>query len=262
LLGAVSRLREHNAQLEADIEYVRSQRNDALRGLPILERESMGAPSAGYPSRTDETDARIAARALQRANELESELVASRAALQEATERAVTLRSALENWGRHFEWCASRTSTAAEAVSCDCGLARELADRPFSFMTKEWCIAAAIREGDSEVSAGAPGAVSPAAPDALAVDCPICIADAGEGCVRLDDARPIPYPHPARLAAVVAPTAPADDRCPICNVGMVVPNADPSTGYHCTKCLSSVCYVSCEDADCCAPAAPDESANG
>ena len=37
--------------------------------------------------------------------------------------RAVT---ALENWGRHFDWCESRTTS--EPFPCNCGLARELED--------------------------------------------------------------------------------------------------------------------------------------
>ena len=36
--------------------------------------------------------------------------------------RVTTLRSALENWGRHFAWCDSRDSTKP----CNCGLADAL----------------------------------------------------------------------------------------------------------------------------------------
>jgi len=65
------------------------------------------------------------------------------------------LRSALENYGRHHPWCASWQSNAQKYEECNCGLAESLkiGRDPF-YMSKEWCMAAAEREGNSEVGAG------------------------------------------------------------------------------------------------------------
>lgn len=46
-------------------------------------------------------------------------------------DRCVVLRSALENYGRHFDWCANRSGQPGEVPPpCDCGLTREIGSLP------------------------------------------------------------------------------------------------------------------------------------
>lgn len=71
-----------------------------------------------------------------------------------ARDRLIRAKSALENWGRHHDWCATRYTVPG---ACSCGLAEAIRDAtPTSFMSKDWCIAAAEREGTQDVSVGAP----------------------------------------------------------------------------------------------------------
>lgn len=60
-------------------------------------------------------------------------------------------RTALENWGRHFDWCASR-HTVPEP--CSCGLAEAIANLGASMFSEAWCRNAAEREGNAEVGVG------------------------------------------------------------------------------------------------------------
>ncbi len=65
-----------------------------------------------------------------------------------------TLRSALENWGRHFDRCA--ISSGVGGPACTCGLAKALEDSHSFAMSKEWCLAMAAKEGDKDSTIGRP----------------------------------------------------------------------------------------------------------
>jgi hypothetical protein len=64
--------------------------------------------------------------------------------------RAIQLKSALENWGRHFTWCAVwKEIPGAPPMPCDCGLAREL-----DTATAHLQMGAAVGEQKTEINSG------------------------------------------------------------------------------------------------------------